>query len=210
MSYYIMENEEVVPVETEALPLEIEKLYQEIRKKYLIEYHRNDWANDTGDSGMGYDYSNSYKLFREPYRNEIVIHDGKLVGFYVGNFEHGKPVMNRFLKLEQGASAYHSIYSSNRYNDSEFWELNIKEKPAPLDKVCLLSVKEEVKEHNFTPEEFKCKFIESVLDQSWWEDSYGGFNGSFKVIIKLTEEGIENPDSVLQELEKYTPILISK
>lgn len=208
MSHYVIENEEFTLVETEDLPLELEELYQEIRKKYIIEYSCFDWAEDTGDAGMGYDYDNSYKLFREPYRREIVIQDDKLVGFYVGYRLEGKATKEYFLKLENGAKIYQRGSSSPRYGNSKEWVLNIKEELSPLEHVCLLWVNEKEREHTFTPEEFECKFVESVLKVCRWQDNYGRFDGAFRVILKLTKEGKENPDIVLQELEKYKPILI--
>ena len=53
MSYFIMENEKLVQVNTESLPVELEELYQQVRKMYLIQYECSDWANDTSDNGMG-------------------------------------------------------------------------------------------------------------------------------------------------------------
>lgn len=37
---------------------------------------------------------------------------------------------------------------------------------------------------------------------------YGRFDGAFRVVLKLTKEGAENPDAVLKELDKYKPILV--
>ena len=211
MSYYVMENEELILVNTKELPIDLEKLYQEIRKMYLIKYFCSDWANDTSDNGMGYDYNNSYEVFREPERREMIILDGKLVGFYVG-FSNNIQLENKatekyLLKLENGAKICQGT-SSTRYGNSKTWVLHIKEESAPLDSVCLLWVEEEDREHTFTAEEFDCKYIHSVLDKCKWENSNGYFDGAFRVTFKLTREGTENPDAVLQALKKYKPILV--
>jgi len=211
MSYFIIENEELVQVKTENLPVELEELYQQVRKKYIIQYNCSDWANDTGDNGMGYDYDNSYEVFREPERREMIIQNDKLVGFYVGFSNdvqlESKATEKYLLKLENGAKIYQGT-SSTRYGDSKTWVLHIKEEAGLLENICLLWVEAEDKEHTFTPEEFDCKYIDSVLGKCRWENSNGYFDGAFRVTLKLTKEGAENPDAVLQELQKYRPILV--
>lgn len=211
MSYFIMENEELVQVKTENMPAELEELYQKVRKMYVIQFCRSDWAEDTGDNGMGYDYNNSYEIFREPERREIVIQDNMLVGFYVGfsddiQLEH-TATKKYFLKLEKDAKI-HQGSSSVRYGNSKTWTLHINEEPLPLECVCLFWAEAEDREHTFTPEEFDCKYIEAVLSKSKWEDSNGYFNGAFRVILRLTKEGAENPDAVLQDLKTYRPVLV--
>lgn len=213
MSYFLMENEELKLVNTEKLPADLEELYLKIRKLYTIQYSRSDWANDTSDNGMGYDYDNSYEIFREPARREMVIQDDKLIGFYVGfsddiQLEY-KATGKYFLTLEKDAKIYQGT-SSTRYGNSKTWILHINEDTSPLECVCLFWVEAEDREHTFKPEEFDCKYIESVLAKCKWEDSYGYFDGAFRVTLKLTKEGTENPDSVLQALQRYKPILVKK
>ena len=211
MSYFIMENEELVQVKTESLPVELEELYQQVRKMYVIQYKCSDWASDTSDNGMGYDYDNSYEVFREPERREMIIQDGKLIGFYVGfsnNIQlESKATEKYLLKLENGAEIYQGS-SSTRYGNSKTWVLHINEKAECLESVCLLWVEAEDKEHTFTPKEFDCKYIDSILGKYKWEDSNGYFNGAFRVTVRLTKEGAENPDAVLKELQTYRPILV--
>lgn len=208
MSYYVMENDELILVETKDLPEELEKLYREIRRMYIIEFSCSDWAEDTGDAGMGYDYDNSYELFREPQRKEMVVRDGRLVGFYVGYQLESNATKKYLLSLEQGAKIRHGGPASPRYGNSKKWVLNIKDEPAPLDYVCLMWVDEDEREHTFTPEEFECKYVRSVLKEYRWQDSYGRFDGAFRVVLELTKEGAQNPDEVLKALEKYKPVLI--
>jgi len=212
MSYFIMENEELILVEEESLPEELEELYQKIRRMYIIQYSRSDWASDTGDSGMGYDFDNSYQILREPERREMVIGDGKLVGFYIGfagkvKLEN-KATKEYFLKLEEGAEICRGT-STVRYGNSKAWKLHIKAEPSTLEHVCLFWVEEEDREHIFTPADFGCEFIESVVDKCKWQDGYGYFDGAFRVTVKLTAEGAENADEVLKVLEKYQPIMVS-
>ena len=213
MSYFIVENEELKLVNTEKLPADLEELYQKIRKLYVIQYIRSDWASDTSDNGMGYDYDNSYEIFREPERREMVIKDGKLVGLYVGfsddiRLEH-EATEKYLLKLEKDAKICQGK-NSVCYGDSKTWMLHINEEALPLESVCLFWVKAEDRDHIFEVEEFDCKYIESVSDKCSWEDSDGYFNGAFRVTLKLTKEGIENPDSVLQALQMYRPILVKE
>ncbi len=208
MSYFIMKDNELTFVDTESLPAELEELYQNIRKKYIIEFSCSDWANDTGDAGMGYDYDNSYKLFREPLRREMVIKDGKLAGFYVGCQSEHEATKEYLLELVQGFNVFCGGSSSPRYGDSKEWVLNIKEESAPLEHVCLFWVNEEDGEHTFVPEEFDCKFVDSILNVCRWQDNYGRFDGVFRITLKLTKEGIENPDAVLLALQKFNPILV--
>jgi len=212
MSYFVIENDELVQVQTENLPVELEELYQQVRKMYIIQYNCSDWANDTSDNGMGYDYDNSYEVFREPERREMVVHNGKLIGFYVGFSNNilleSKATEKYLLKLENGAEICHGT-SSTRYGNSKTWVLHIKEEAAQLESICLLWVEEEDREHTFTPEEFDCKYIDSVLGKCRWENSSGYFDGAFRVTLKLTKEGAENPDAVLQELHRYRPILVN-
>ena len=211
MSYFIMENDELLQVKAESLPVELEELYQQVRKMYIIKYMCSDWANDTSDNGMGYDYDNSYEFFREPERREMIIQNGKLVGFYVGfsnDIQLEKVATEKYiLKLENDAKI-HQGTSSTRYGNSETWLLQINEEAEQLGNVCLLWVEADDREHTFTPEEFDCKYIDSVVSKFKWEDSNGYFNGAFRVTLKLTKEGVGNPDAVLQDLQKYRPILV--
>jgi len=211
MSYFIIENEELVQVKAESLPVELEELYQQIRKMYVIQYKCFDWASDTSDNGMGYDYDNSYEVFREPQRREMVIQDNRLVGFYVGFSDdiqlENKATEKYFLKLENG-DEIHQGTSSTRYGNSKTWILCTNEEAVQLGNICLMWVESDNREHTFTPEEFDCKYIDSVLGKCKWEDSNGYFAGAFRVTLKLTEEGAENPDAVLKELQMYKPILV--
>jgi hypothetical protein len=131
MSYFVIENGELNQVKTEILPAELEELYQQIRKMYMIQYICSDWASDTSDNGMGYDYDNSYEVFREPERREMVVQNNKLIGFYVGfsnnvQLEY-KATEKYLLKLEDGAIICQGS-SSTRYGNSKKWILQIGER----------------------------------------------------------------------------------
>lgn len=212
MSYFLMEDGELVLVKTEKLPSELEELYQKIRKTYIIQSGISDWAEDTGDSGMGYEYNNSYELSREPERREMVIQNGGLAGFYVGFSNNmmleSEATKEYFLKLESGAELYKGS-SSSRYGRSKAWKLHIKDRPAPLEHVCLMWVNNEDADHTFTPEEFGCDLVESVKSMCKWEDNYGRFDGAFRVTLKLTKQGSEKPDEALRMLQAYKPVLVN-
>ena len=71
---------------------------------------------------MGYDYDNSYEVFREPERREMVVRDDKLIGFHVG-FSNSIQLENKatekyLLKLEDGAKICHGT-GSTRYGNSK-------------------------------------------------------------------------------------------
>lgn len=212
MSYFVLENNNLICVD-EPLSMQLEELYQKIRRMYVIEFSCSDWAEDTGDSGMGYDYNNSYEIFREPQRREMVIEDGKLAGFYVGFSDdirlENNPSKEYFLKLEDNANI-HRGSSTNRYGNSKSWTLHINETPSPMMYVCLLRVENEDKEYNFSPSDFDCEFVESVANKCKWEDNYGKFDGTFRVTLKLTDKGAQNPDEVLKALNKYRPVIVNQ
>lgn len=213
MFYFIMENDVLVRQEVDALPPELEELYQNLRKKYTIDFDLTDWADDDRDAGMGYCYSNSYHIYREPLRQELVLKDGRLAGFYVGFLEGTALEWNGatekyLLKLENGARVYERGTYSNFYGRSKAWTLIAEEEPVLKDHVFLSYVAEEDRNHDFQPRDFDETFIESV--QKVWiiEDNYGRFNGAFRMWLKLTENGIANPDQVLEVLKKHRPVMI--
>ena len=213
MFYFTMENDGLVRQEADALPQELEELYKDIRKKYTIEFDLTDWADDDRDAGTGYCYSNSYHIHREPLRQELVLKDGSLAGFYVGYMEGTALEWNGatekyLLKLENGAKVYERGTYSNFYGSAKEWILIAEEAPSPKDHVFLSYVAEEDRNHDFQPCDFNETYIESV--QKVWiiEDNYGRFNGAFRVWLKLTETGMANPDQVLEVLKKHRPVMI--
>jgi len=214
MNYFILVNDELICQDVEILPQELEDLYREIRSKYVIKYYRSDWADDDRDSGMGYCYSNSYTIYREPQRRELVISDGNLVGFYVGYSDdiriENKPTKKFFLKLEDHAEIYYSGTYSRFYDDSETWELIIVGNPTPFEYASLLWVRNENPNHNFIPADFDDQLVEDVCNWDKYEDNYGHFDNAYRVKVKLTAEGVKDPDLVLQRLKALRPVIVQK
>ncbi len=206
MKYYVKTKKELTEIEVETLPKNVEELYQRIRTKYVIEYFRSDWADDDRDAGMGYCYDNSYEIFREPQRNELVLDsDGELCGFCV---KEGIGSEDFFLKLENGAKKYESDTSSAFYGDSKSWTLRIEENPAPFEYVFIPRIKETNSKKIFKASDFDKKLVEYVYNWSGYEDNRGRFNNAYRVILKLSKKGIKDPDLVLEKLSDFKPVII--
>ncbi len=206
MKYYTKRKKELTEIEVKTLPKEVEELYQRIRTKYVIEYFRSDWADDDRDAGMGYCYDNSYEIFREPQRNELVLDsDGELCGFCV---KEGIGSDDFFLKLENGAKIYESNTSSSFYGDSESWTLRIEENPAPFEYVFIPRIKETNSKKIFKASDFDKKLVEYVYNWNGYEDNRGRFNNAYRVILKLSKKGIKDPDLVLEKLSDFKPVII--
>ena len=207
--YFVMENAKLCLKEVEALPKDLESLYQSVRKQYTIEYHLTDWADDDSDAGRGYCYDNSYSFCREPYREEMIIENGELVGFYVGPV---KQELNngQLLPLKQDASVYMGGTHSSRYDSSQSWKLQIEETPAPSGYVYLVYVPHEDKSKEFLPVDFSEELVEAVKGQCFIEDSRGHFDGASRFTLKLTAKAVQDPDRVLAYFEKYHPVMVRK
>lgn len=214
MYHFAMNDDQLERVDVETLPEDLENLYHDIRKKYTIVYSHSDWADDDRDAGMGYCYDNSYEVRREPARKELLVKDGEFVGFYVSyldnfNFKQELKTGN-ILPLEHGASVYHRGTYSQFYGDSKCWELIIQEDPVAAEYVFLRRVNEENRERNFVPADFDAELVASIEKCYTIEDSYGHFADAFRLKLKLTAEGIANPDRVLEVLDAYNPCLVKE
>lgn len=212
MHYFIFENDKLILTKVEILPPEIEEIYKSARKNYTIKYCRSDWADDDRDSGMGYDYDNSYTIFREPKRDELVIKNGKLFGFFVGYnpYNSEEPDKKYLLEISGKNEIYESGTSSNFYGDSKEWKLICESEPNPAGFVFLPHVNETDAEHDFVPSDFPSDYIETALSKIRFQDSRGHFDNAFRIILKLNPEGVENPDAVLKSLSEYMPTLVKK
>ena len=209
MRYFEIENAKLCLKETETLPKDIELLYQSVRKQYTIEYHATDWADDDSDAGRGYCYDNSYSFSREPAREEMVIENGALAGFYVGAV--GRELQNsQILPLKQGASVSTGGSHTSRYGSGQSWVLQIEEAPAHSGYVYLVYVPHEDKNKNFLPADFSEELVEAVAHQCFIEDSRGHFNGASRFTLKLTAAATQDPDRVLAYFKEYQPVMIRK
>lgn len=213
MFYFELIEGKLIRRDVEVFPQELEELYREVRQKYTIDHWRADSADDTSDAGYGYCYSNTFHIKREPLRHEMVLEDGKLVGFYVGyvneiHLERDQYTKKFFLELVNGAEVL-EIYSHSRYaNNFRSWNMIIEETPAPKDGLFLMHVAEEDPKRQFMPADFDAELIASVEKQQKWEDSCGDFNGGFYLTLKLSEAGIADPDRVLKVLKNYQPAIV--
>ena len=213
MFYFELIDGELVRQDVEAFPQELEEMYGEVRQKYTIDYWRADSADDDSDAGRGCCYSNTYHILREPLRQEMVLEDGKLAGFYIGyaggtHLERDQYTKKFFLELVNGAEKLEDYNHSRYYNNFRSWKLVIEETPAPKDYVFLNHVTEPDPKRQFVPEDFDGELIAAVEKQQKWEDSCGDFNGGFYLMLKLTEAGTAAPDRVLEVLEKYKPEIV--
>lgn len=205
--YFVKKDAKLCLKEVESLPKDLESLYQLVREKYTIEYRLSDWADDDSDAGWGYCYDNSYSFCREPYREEMIIDNGELVGFYVGSIKQDL-TNSQILPLKQGAEVYIGGTYSPRYNSSQKWALKIEDDPAPSGYVFLIYVSHEEKNKHFLPADFSEELVETVEWQCFIEDSRGHFDGASRFKLKLTSAAMQNPDRVLAYFEKYHPVMV--
>lgn len=207
MHYLIKKDGELFLQETEVFPENLESLYQSVREKYTIAYRSIDWSDDDSDAGRGYCYDNSYSFSRTPYREEMIIENGELVGFYVDSAKR-ELRKDRVLPLKQEAAVYSGQSSSSRYAFYQSWVLKIEENPAPSGYVFMTWVSHEDKHKDFSPADFSEELVEAVTYQCFIEDSRGHFNGASRFKLKLTPTALQNPDRVLEHFEKYHPVII--
>lgn len=219
MYYFTLEDGEMKLNAVEKLPAEIEAIYWEARQAYTIDYQLSDWADDDGDSGMGYCYDNSYGMRREPFRREMVIKDGVLAGFYVGRIpaymtKEGSVLSPEdkkahFLELHDGKEIFDDRQPySKRYSYSECWKVMEEKERKLCEYVFLLLVEQTDRDYRFTAADFSEELVEEVVKQIYIEDSSGHFNEAFRVKLKLKPVASKQPDRVLEELSKYRAFLV--
>ena len=199
MKYFIYENGSVVEQEVDSLPPEVEEIYASARQKYVIDFERDDWADDDTDWGSGYDYDNSYHVLREPLRRELVIRDGALYGFRV--YEDKVLVPGECTFARAG-------YIRKRYGDMYTWNLIAEELPKPADHVYLLRCASPSKDHVFAPGDFPEGLVESVVEKINLQDGRGRFDGHARVVLKLAPEAIADPDATLAAFADFHPTLV--
>ena len=207
MHYFVKEEAGLRRIETETFPAELELLYQQVRQKYTIQYKSFDWADDDSDAGMGYCYDNFYAFSREPQREELIIQNGQLIGFYVGPIRR-ELSDGQILPLKQDARVYISGTCSSRHGSGQEWGLKIEEKPAPCGYVFLTCVPHEDKNKEFLPSDFSGKLVEEVTWRCSIEDSRGHFDDASRFKLKLTPKAIQDPDGVLLYFKEFGPNLV--
>ena len=197
MHYFTLGNDNLILNEVETLPPEIEEIFKYARKKYTIKYSFGNWYDGDTDAGMGFSYHNSATVYREPFRNELLISDGKLYGFVV-NYDKYTESSNKILVIGEDRELIRDR-SLSREGDWEKWALIIEEEETFASYVFFKS--------SYCPPELEEQFIESV-GKSFHFD-YGNRDESLKM-WKLTPEAIKDPDRVLKAFEQCNPMLVKR
>lgn len=206
MRYFTLDGEKLLCHAVNALPVELEAMFQSLRTKYTISYYVSQWEDEMTAPGQGLNYNNSYGYDREPFRSELILQNGSLLGFYVGddfqnpNPQHILSVSNPFIR----------IADKNRFACYQRWELIVEPNPAPSEYVFLAHVCRQEENHLFTTDEFPDGIAESIIDSFFLEDSIGQFGGVFCVTLKLRSRIVNEPDAVLKKLREYHPILVRR
>ncbi|MBR5288590.1 MAG: hypothetical protein IKU34_08410 [Clostridia bacterium] len=206
MHYFVLDGEKLLCHTVSALPVELEMMFQLLRMKYTISYYVSQWEDESTAPGQGLDYNNSYGYNREPLRSELVLQNGSLLGFYVGNdFQNPSPqhilsVSNPFICIED----------KNRLACYQRWELIVEPNPSPSEYVFLSRVCRQDENHQFSIDEFPAEIVESISDSFFLEDNRGRFTGVFCLTLKLNRTAINAPDDVLDKLAVYHPILVRR
>lgn len=207
MHYFMKEEAGLQRIETETFPAELEQLYQQVRQKYTIQYEVFDWADDDSDAGWGYCYDNSYSFSREPQREEMIVQNGQLIGFYVGPIRR-ELSDDQILFLRQDEQVYIRGTCTSRYGSSWNWVLKIEETPAPCEYVFLMNVEHKDKDKRFLPTDFSEDLVEAVVWQCFIEDNRGHFDDASRFKLKLTPTAIQDPDGVLAYFKKFKPVMV--
>lgn len=195
--YYVFKYGKIVKNFVETWSEEFEKLYSMVRVKYTIIYHHSDWADGDFYEGWGDDYDNSYTLYREPERKELLLKDGELYGF-VTNSVNCPLIITDPKSYDPPLIGWDSWTLSDESSLSRY--LWIPRLEADSEK------------YEFSADDFPKGFVKAVVKQIGKEDSKGFFDGSFDVTIELTDNAIANPDATLSEFFKIKPgcVLVKK
>lgn len=207
MHYFTLDGEKLLCHAVNTLPAELEAMFQSIRTKYTISYYVSQWEDEMTAPGQGLNYNNSYGYDREPCRSELVLQNGLLLGFYVGDdFQNPDPqyilsVSNPFIRIED----------KNRSACYQRWELIVEPNSSPSEYVFLTRVCRQNENHQFSVDEFPVEIAESISGCPFFlEDSSGQFSGVFCLTLKLNCRAINDPDHVLEKLSVYHPILVRR
>jgi len=199
MHYFTIEKDLIVKQEVEALPVHIEELYAFARQKYVIDYEVDDWADDDTDQGTGYDFDNSFHVFREPKRSELVVCEGKLYGFNVGYNQILIPGEN--VRARTGAI-------TKRHGSLIEWRIVEEVEPRPADHIYLLRKPAPSADYEFSPMDFPAGLVEAVEKKVNCQDTRGWFDNHARLMLKLTPEAIAEPDATLAAFADFQPMLV--
>lgn len=197
MHYFTLENDNLILNEVETLPPEIEEIFKYARKKYTIKYSFGDWYNGDTDAGMGFSYSNSVTVYREPFRNELLISDGKLYGFVV-NYNKYYKSLDDVLVIGENRESIRDRSLSHE-GEWEKWTLIIEEEETTARYVFFKS--------SYWPVGLDKHLVES--GRISFDFDYGNCSKSLEM-WKLTPEAIKDPDGVLKAYERCNPMLVKR
>lgn len=206
MRYFTLDGEKLVCHVVKALPAELETMFQLLRTKYTISYYVSDWEDKMTAPGQELNYNNSYGYDREPFRSELVLKNGSLFGFYVGNDFHN-PNPRHILSV---SNTFIIIEDKKRLSCYQRWELIVEPNPSPSKYVFLAHVCRQNENHQFSKDEFPAEIVECISDSFFLEDCIGQFGGVFCLTLKLNNKVINDPDYVLEKLSAYHPILVRR
>ena len=201
MGYFKRIEGEIVNCD-EALPADIEAVFEGIRENYSVEYRVSDWADDDTDSGMGYCYDNSFRYYREPYRDELIIEDGRPWGFCFRKSYYD----TIYIALSDAGSSVDKYgHNTRRYGDSTSWTL-VKES-SPLKARYIYAVVDEKNEKKkFIATDFPAGLIKGCVKRIGIEDKRGHYDGSVRLWLELTDKAAKDIDATLGALRKLDKV----
>ncbi len=189
----------------EPLPADIELAFEEFRNKYSVDYYISDWADDDSDAGWGYCYDNSYGLYREPCRDELIIENGEIWGLCFRKSYYDTVCISLD---DAGAELYSNGHNTRRYGDSTRWTL-IKEVPYLKAKYIYVIIEEKDGKRAFVASDFPLGIVKACVKKIGIEDTRGHYDGRARLWLELTDEAAENIDSVIDILEALENIRVA-
>lgn len=202
MSYFKKNGEEIILCNGESVPVEIEEEYRDIRNGYSVKYDVVDWADDDTDSGMGYCYDNSYSIYREPFRSEIVVENGKIWGFCFK-----KDYYDTICIALSDAGTTQTVFGHNsgRYGHSTRWTL-VREDDPLAAKYAYVIIDEADRKKKFTSANFPKGIVGRCVKTVGIEDSRGHYDGRMRAWLELTDEASKDIDAAIDSLRSFKKI----
>ena len=183
--YYVFRQGKVEKEFAGTWSQELENLYRKARVEYTIRYHCSDYEYDDFENPWSGHYDNSYTVYREPTRKEMILKDGELYGFFADN--------RCVLPLDDPKA----------YEIRPLISWALIHEPCAARYVWIPWVDADCEEHRFSPQDFPKGLVKSVAKQVAKENRYGEFGRAFDVTVELTDEAAADPDATLAEFLNY-------